>query len=153
MHMSQESQPIGMSATRNVTYRTDTSDTTNNLQTEQVTTQPIMSDPVTARLINPFHNTIDLSTTEGKNICLKATAGLPTNEKYFGESKDSIKFVERIETCAEDFGWKIAGEGIGARNLSVFTTPGSLTIDVIKAHCGPKWKVGKNPRCTILHAL
>ena len=151
--MPQESQPIGISATRNVTCRTDTSNTTNILHTEQVTTQPTMSDPVTAHLVNPFHNTIDLSTTEGEKICLKATAGLPTNEKYSVESKDIIKFVERIETYAEDFGWKIAGEGIGARNLSVFTTPGSLTIDVIKAHCGPKWKVGKHTRCTILHAL
>ena len=69
--MPQESQPIGISATRNVTCRTDTSNTTNNLQTEQVTTQPTMSDPVTAQLVNPFHNTIDLSTTEGKNYISK----------------------------------------------------------------------------------
>ena len=73
-----------------------------------------MSGPVTASLVNPFHNTIDLSTSEGKKLHQKATAGLPEVDKHTCDSKDMIKFVERIESHREDLGWKKSGENIGS---------------------------------------
>ena len=102
--------------------------------------------PVTSHLVNPFHNTIDLSTSEGKKLHQKATSGLPEADKHTGDSKDAIKFVERIESQGEDFGWKTSGENIGADRLSIFKTPGTLNIDAIKAHCDPKWSAVSQER-------
>ena len=96
--MSQESQPIGISATKNVMYRADTVNPTNNLlHTEEETTQPTISTPF-SELVNPFHYTIDLSIPKGKRLCQKATCGLPTTDKYSGNSKGIIKFIERIKS-------------------------------------------------------
>ena len=64
---------------------------------------------------------------------------MPEVDKHTGDSKDIIKFVERIESQGEDFGWKTSGENIGDDNLSIFKPPGTLNIDVFKAHCDPKW--------------
>ena len=98
-----------------------------------------MSEPVKASLVNAFHNTIDLSTSEGKKLCQKATAGLPEVDKHTGDSKDIIKFVERIESQGEDLERKKLGENIRDDNLSIFKTPGTLNIDDVKVNCDPKW--------------
>ena len=115
--------------------RADTVNHTNNLlHAEEETTQSTLSTPVSAQLVNPFHNTIDLSTPEGKKSYQKATCGLPTTDKYSGNSNDIIKLIEHMESYGEDFDWTPVGEGFGAHNLSLFKTPIKLTIDAVKAH-------------------
>ena len=91
--------PIGIARTRNVTYREELDQLVvekPSLLQGKHPIQHIMTDPVSASLVNPFHNTIDLSTSEGKKLYQKATSGFPEVEKYTGDSKDIIKFVERI---------------------------------------------------------
>ena len=98
-----------------------------------------MSAPVSAKIVNSCHNAIDLFTPKYKKLCQKATGGSHFAEKSSIESNDIIKFIERVETCGEDFGWKTAGENIVVIKLSVFETLGKLTIDIMKAPCDPKW--------------
>ena len=59
----------------------------------------------TATQVNPFHDVIDLSSSEGKKLHQKATQGLSNDQKCNGDSKDIIKFIERIQSKSEDFGW------------------------------------------------
>jgi hypothetical protein len=90
--------PLGIARTRNVTYREELDPLVEQpaLLQGNRQIQDTISGPVTASLVNPFHNTIDLSTSEGKKLHQKATAGLPEVDKHTGDSKDIIKFVERI---------------------------------------------------------
>ena len=77
--MSEESQHIGISATINVVYQSDTNQPTTNPRTreeENIQVQT-MTTPVSAQLVNPYHNAIDLSTAEGKKLYTKATSSLP----------------------------------------------------------------------------
>ena len=59
---------------------------------------------VTATQVNTFHNTIDLFTEAGNKPWQQATKGLLAEEKYDGNSKGFIKFMERVESKAEEFG-------------------------------------------------
>ena len=81
----------------------------NNSQQEEVTNTgqqltQTMATPNLATQVNPFHNAIDLTTAEGKNVCQKATTGLPESQKYDGDPKKVFKFVERLSSTGEDFG-------------------------------------------------
>ena len=58
----------------------------------------------TAIKVNPFHDVIDLSSTEGKKMHQKETEGLPNHQKHDGGTNDIINFVERVESKGEDFG-------------------------------------------------
>ena len=58
----------------------------------------------TASQVNPFHNVIDINTTEGKKLHQKATQGLPENQRYKGDSRDIIKFIKHIQSKSKDFG-------------------------------------------------
>ena len=128
--------PLGIARTRNITYREELHPLVEQpaLLQGNRQIQNTMSGPVTASLVNLFHNTIDLSTSEGKKLYQKATEGLLEAEKCTGNSKHIIKFAERVESQCEDLGWKISGENIGYENLSAFKTPGTLSIDAVKAY-------------------
>ena len=134
--------PLRISRVRHVTYRKELDQPVVEqpaLLQENNPIQEKTSEPETARLVNPFHNTIYLSTSEGKKLYQKVTAGLPEAEKHTGDSKHAIKLVERVESQCKHFGWKKSGEKVGDDNLSVFKTLGTLNIDAVKAHCDPKW--------------
>ena len=77
--------------------------------------------------LNPYHDVISLSSPEGKKLYQKATESLPNDQKYDGDTKDVIKFVERIESKGEYFGWKSIASNIGPDNEDIFNTPGKLT--------------------------
>ena len=72
--------PIVIARTRKVTYWEEQDqpivDKTASLQ-ENNQIQHAMTEPTTARLVHPFHNTIDLSTSEGKTFHKKTISGLP----------------------------------------------------------------------------
>ena len=110
----------------------------------------IMTTPTLATQVNPFHNDIDLNTAEGKKLYQRATTGLPDSQKYDGDPKTIFKFVERIASAGEDFGWKSAGENIGPNAHSVFRTPGQLNAATVKQHCDPKWADNTNLQFCIL---
>ena len=65
---------------------------------------------VVAQLRSPFVNITDLLTAEGKKSHQKATTGSPDKEFFYGKSKDTIKFVECIESHSEDLGLNPAGK-------------------------------------------
>ena len=80
--MSQESQHVGISAKRNVFYRSDTNNPINNALTKEQETiqlkkQPTMSTPVITQVVNPHNNNVDLSAPEGKKLCQNITGILP----------------------------------------------------------------------------
>ena len=68
-------------------------------------TEPIEPAEITAIQVNLFHDVIDLSSSEGKKLYQKATQGVSNDQKQNGDSKDIIKFIERIQSESEDFGW------------------------------------------------
>ena len=96
----------------------------------------------TASQVNPFHNVIDINSAEGKKLHQKATQGLPENLRCKGDSRDIIAFIERIQSKSEDFGWDSITTNVGPDNVSLFTTPGKLTVGECKDHCDPKWADG-----------
>ena len=67
----------------------------------------------TATQVNPFHDVIDLSSSEGKKSYQKSTQSLSNDQKCNGDSKDIIKFIERVQSKSEDFGWSTVVTNIG----------------------------------------
>ena len=55
-----------------------------------------MATATTVIQVNLFHDVIDLTSAEGKKLYQKATQGLSENQKYKGDPKDIISFIERI---------------------------------------------------------
>ena len=88
----------------------------------------------TASQVNPFHNVIDTNAAEGKKLHQKATQGLPENQRCKGDIRDIIKFVERIQSESEDFGWDSITTDIGPNDVDLFKTPGKLTVMECKDH-------------------
>ena len=63
----------------------------NNNSTQ--TTNNTMAAATTAIQVNPFHDDIDLTSSEGKKLCQKATRGLPEDQKHKGDPKDVVNFM------------------------------------------------------------
>ena len=103
-----------------------------------------MATATTATQVNPFYDTIDLSSAEGKKLHQKTTQGLPDDQKHKGNPKDIINFMERIKNKSEDFGWDSITNNIGPNNINLFETPGALTVQECKDHCDPRWVDGSN---------
>ena len=82
-----------------------------------------------ATQVSPFHNAIDLSSTEGKKLYKKLTQGLPYDEKQNKYGINVIAFVDSTDRKGEDFGWKLVATDIGPNNLDLFKTPGKMTIE------------------------
>ena len=97
---------------------------------------------ITVTQVNPFHDVIDLSSAEGKKLYQKAIQGLLEDQKYKGNPKDIINFIERIQSKSEDFGWSLITKNISIENLIIFKTPGKLTIQECKADCDLFWLDG-----------
>ena len=108
--------------------------------TTTITTPTTMA--TTSLQVNPFHHVIDLSAAEGKKLYHRATQGLPEDQKYKGDNRDIIPFIELIQSKSEDFGWDSITTNIGPDNVDLFKTPGKLTVVNCKAHCDPKWGDG-----------
>ena len=100
--------------------------------------------PFTAIQINPFHDTIDLSTADGKKLYAKATQGLPETEKYSGKGNDVIRFIAKVASSGHDFGWVSVTENIGPENTDLFKEPGKLDVNAVKSHCDQHWNNGGN---------
>ena len=136
--MIEESQHVGTSSTWNLIYRYDANYPTGNPQPEEEweaqeqVNQPVMTVHIRVWLVNPFHNTIDISITEGKNLYQKEMRILLIDEKCSGNSKGIIKIFERVEAYGGDFGLKKVCEGIGVSNISSLKTPDKLAIYTIK---------------------
>ena len=112
--------------------------------TVNATVHAITMSAITANQVNPFHNNIDLSTEAGKKLHQQAVKGLPNEQKHDGNSKGIIKFMERVSSKAEKFGWKSIAESIGPENTNLFDAPGKLTIEVCKDHCETQWANSAN---------
>ena len=80
----------------------------------------------------------------------KATEGLPNDQKYDGDAKDIIKFIERVESKGKEFGWNSIASNIGPENVNIFNTPGKLTADTCKLHCDPKRMNGSTVQLSII---
>ena len=130
---NRELRALGVIQTNPITESTGT-ESTNNTVT--------MATAITATQVNPFHDVIDLSSAEGKKLYQKATQGLPDDQKYKGDPRDIISFIERIQSKSIDFGWNSITDNIGSESLNIFETPGKLTIQACKAHCDPFWADG-----------
>ena len=91
---------------------------------------------------NKFHNVTYLSSSEGKKLCQKASQDLPKENKYEGDSKDVIKFVDCIKSKSEEFGYDYIATTIGSDNVNIFETLVKLTMSDCKTHCDPKWADG-----------
>ena len=113
---------------------------TNNVNTNAVQNiHNTMTAATTATQVNPFHDIIDLTSSEGKKPHQKATQGLPDDQKHKGDPKDIINFMERMQSKSEDFGWDAIATNVGSDNINAFETPGKLTIQDCKSHCDPFW--------------
>ena len=119
------------------TTDSDTTDTTTSDTTIDGTTMA-----TTATKVNPCHDFVYLSSPEGKKIYRKETECIPNDQKYDGDAKDIIKFVERAEIKGEDLGCNSIPSKIGSDNADIFNTPGKLTVEDCKNHCYPKWTDG-----------
>ena len=53
-----------------------------------------METPTSAQQVNHFNNSIGLLTSEGKKQGQETTTGSPGKEKYDGNSKEIIKFID-----------------------------------------------------------
>ena len=67
---------------------------------------------------------------------------MPENQRYKGESRDIIKFVERIQSISKDFGWDSITTNIGLNNIDLFKTLCKLTARECKDYCDPRWANG-----------
>ena len=117
---------------------------TNNEDSNINVSTNVMETATTAAQVNPLYDTIDLSLAEGKKLHQKATQGLPDDQKYKGNPKDVINFMERIKNKSEDFRWDSITNNIGPNNVNLFETPGVLTVQECKDYCDPRWVDGSN---------
>ena len=97
----------------------------------------MVANPVSAKLVNPFHDTIDFSTDSGKKFFIAATKGLDEKDKYDGDSKKILTFLRNIEEIGEKYGFASIGQNIPKGNTTVnfFKNPGSISKAEIKQYC------------------
>ena len=100
-----ELRALGINAktTEDIEQTNNTNNNDPNSDSNSINSNNIMATATTATQVNPFHDVIDLSSAEEKKLYQKATQGLPDDEKYEGDSKDAINFIERIRSKSEDF--------------------------------------------------
>ena len=85
----------------------------------------IMVETTTATHVNLFIILLIYPPKLERNYTKKGTQGLPDDEKYDGSPKGIIKFMERVSSNAEEFGWKSIKEDVGPDNTNLFETLGN----------------------------
>ena len=97
--------------------------------------------PVSAKLVNPFHDAIDFSTDAGKKFFIQATKGLDEKEKHDGDSKKILRFLRKIEEEGENNGFASIGQNIpkGDTTVNFFENPGEVSKEEIKQCCDGFW--------------
>ena len=96
---------VNTETTEDIEQISNTKNNDPNSDSNSVDSNNIMATVTTATQVNPFHEAIDLSSAEGKELHQKATQGLPDDEKHKGDSKDVINFIELVKSKSEDFRW------------------------------------------------
>ena len=76
-------------------------DTSNAINADGASTMAVVT---TKTQVNLFHDEINFSSSEGKKLCQKSIQGFPIDQKNDGNPKETIKFVDSVQSKIEDLG-------------------------------------------------